>query len=264
MSIELKGVGVLVTRPLPQARELAEMLSTAGADPVVFPGVRIDSFAGATLAPALQEARQADLIVFVSPNAARIGMRLLADAGALPLPAKVAAVGPGTARELVALGVGEVITPQDGHDSEALARHPVFSQIAGKRIVVFRGEGGREYLAERLRERGARVVAAECYRRLPPDDDFSRTLSDWASGRIAAWTASSAQIVDNLFAVAGADGSEWLRRRVVFVPHARIAACAFRHGTRSVFVTGPGDAGLLEGLTTWFGRVRRTTAPQAK
>jgi uroporphyrinogen-III synthase len=260
MSGALKGIGVLITRPLPQARVLAQALSAAGADPVVFPGVRIHPLAAAELGPALQEARRADLIVFISPNAARIGMRLLADAGALPLRAKVAAVGPGTTKELGALGVGEVITPQDGHDSEALAGHPALSQVAGKNIVVFRGEGGRAYLADRLRERGARVVAAECYRRLPPGDDFSRTLSDWASGRIAAWTASSAQIIDNLFAAAGADGSEWLRRRVVFVPHARIAACAFRHGTRSVFVTGPGDAGLLEGLTTWFGRLRRTAA----
>lgn len=264
MSSALAGVGVLVTRPLPQAQALAEMLSAAGAEPVVFPGVEIEPVANTQLVRALQEVQQADLIVFISPNAARIGMQLLAEAGALPLRAQVAGVGPGTARELNARGTGEVIAPQDGNDSEALARHPAFQRIRGRKVVIFRGQGGREYLAVQLRDRGAEVVAVECYRRLPPRGDFSRTLPDWASGRIAAWTASSAQIVDNLFAVAGADGSEWLRRTVVFVPHARIAARAFRHGASGIFVTGPGDAGLLDGLATWFGRKRRATAPQAR
>lgn len=263
MSGALTGVGILVTRPLAQAQAQAEALRAAGAVPVVFPGVEIEPIAAPQLAQALQETRQAELIVFISPNAARIGMQLLAEAGALPLRAQVAAVGPGTARELGAHGADSVITPQDGYDSEALARHPAFQQIEGRKVAIFRGQGGREHLGMQLRDRGARVVAVECYRRLPPRGDFSRTLPDLASGRISAWTASSAQIVDNLFAVAGVDGSEWLRRKVVFVPHARIAASAFRHGASSIFVTGPGDAGLLDGLATWFGRLRRATAPQA-
>jgi uroporphyrinogen-III synthase len=259
----LSGVGVLITRPLPQAQTLAEKLREVGGVPVVFPGIEIEQIEGPQLAAALREAMQADLVVFVSPTAARIGMNLLANADVKPARAKFAAVGRGTATELNGRGAGEIIAPRDGHDSEALARHPALQRIRGNKVVIFRGQGGREYLATVLRERGARVVLAECYRRLRPRGQFSLTLPDWASGRIAAWTASSAQIVDNLFAIAGVDGSEWLRRRVVFVPHARIAACAFRHGAHSVFVTGPGDSGLLSGLETWFGRLRRTTAQQA-
>lgn len=264
MSSALSGVGVLVTRPQPQAQSLARTLSEAGADPVVFPGVELEPVEDPQLKVALREAGSADLIVFVSPNAARFGMALLAGAGAIPAKPKFAAVGPGTARELADHGAGEIVAPQDGYDSEALARHPALQAIKGSKIVIFRGRGGREHLAAVLRERGAQVVLAECYRRSRPRGEFARTLPDWRSGRIAAWTASSVEIVDNLFALAGTDGSEWLRRRVVFVPHARIAAAAFSHGARTIVVTGPGDAGLLSGLETWFGKLRRIAAQQAK
>ncbi len=264
MSSALTGIGILITRPLPQALSLAKMLGDEGADPVVFPGVELEPVEGPQVAASLREAQQADLIVFISPNAARIGMQLLAAAGTIPAGAKFAAIGAGTARELSASGAGRIITPLEGQDSEALARHPALQAISGRKVVVFRGQGGREYLATVLRERGAQVVLAECYRRLRPRDQFSRTLPDWRSGRIAAWTASSVEIVENLFAIAGEDGSEWLRRRVVFVPHPRVAAGAFRRGTRSVFVTDPGDAGLRSGLETWFGRSRCTTAPNSR
>lgn len=260
----LSGVGVLVTRPRPQALVLAKELREAGADPVVFPGVELEPVEDPQLAVALRQAPEAQLIVFVSPNAARFGMALLRAAGAMPLRAKVAAIGPGTARELTALGVVEVIVPQDGHDSEALARHPALQAVRGSRIVIFRGRGGREHLAAVLMQRGAQVVLAECYRRSSPRVQFASTLADWRSGRIAAWTASSAEIVDNLFALAGADDSEWLRRKVVFVPHTRIATAAFTQGARSIVVTGAGDAGLLSALETWFGKLRRVQAQQAK
>jgi uroporphyrinogen-III synthase len=264
MNGALSGVGVLVTRPRPQALLLAKTLREAGADPVVFPGVELEPVEGPRLAAALRETLDADLIVFVSPNAARFGMALLTAAGAMPSRAKFAAVGPGTARELTELGAREVIVPRDGYDSEALARHPALQAVRGSKIVIFRGRGGREHLAAMLRERGAQVVLAECYRRSPPRAQFAATLADWRSGRIAAWTASSVEIVDNLFALAGADGSEWLRRKVVFVPHARIAAAAFAHGARTIVVTGAGDAGLLSALETWFGNLRRVQAQQTK
>jgi uroporphyrinogen-III synthase len=259
----LSGVGVLVTRPLVQAQSLARTLSGAGAIPVVFPGVEIEPVDPAQLTAALRAARNADFIVFVSPTAARTGMQLLAAAGATPLRARLLAIGPGTAKELRAQAAGEINTPPDGYDSEALARHPLLQSIKQSTVVIFRGRGGREYLATCLKERGAQVVIAECYHRVPPHADFSHAVAQLASGRIAAWTASSVEIVNNLFALAGADGSEWLRCRVVFVPHARIATSAYKHGARGIVVTGPGDGGLMSGLRTWFGRLRCTTGQQA-
>lgn len=250
MNPPLSGLTVLVTRPLPQAHALAQTLYDLGAGPVIFPGMEIEPVQDARLASALREIERAEVVVFVSPSAARIGMALVRSAGGLPRRALVAAVGPGTARALSDEGVTRVLMPNEGYDSAALARHPALQAVAGKCIVVFRGEGGREHLLDTLRERGARVVLAQCYRRVRPSGRFADALARWNRDE-AVWTATSSEIVDNLFAVAGETGSALLRSKVLFVPHARIAARAFAHGVQRIFVTGPGDAGLVAGLKTW-------------
>jgi uroporphyrinogen-III synthase len=248
----LSGVGVLLTRPLPQAEGLARLLREAGAMPLVFPGIEIESVQSEPLAQALGLARHADWLIFVSPTAVHLAYPLLEAAKAMPSRARIAAIGAGTARELQRSGVDAIVTPQDGQDSEALAAHPDLQAIDGQLAVMFRGEGGRDWLAQTLRQRGAQVVLAECYRRRAPQADFGRLLPDWESGSLQAWTASSGEIVDNLFELAGESGAAWLRDTIVFVPHARIAARAFARGARHVFVTAPGNAGLLDGLRSWF------------
>jgi uroporphyrinogen-III synthase len=248
----LAGIGVLLTRPRPQVEELAQRLRAAGAMPVVFPGVEIETVQSEVLTQAVDRARRADWLIFVSPTAARLAYPLLEAAKSLPARGRIAAMGAGTARELQRLGVDKILTPQEGQDSEALAAQPELQAIDGQLVVIFRGEGGRDWLAQTLRQRGAQVLLGECYRRRAPQADFGRLLPDWESGSLQAWTASSGEIVDNLFELAGESGAMWLRDTIVFVPHARIAARAFARGAHHVFVTAPGDAGLLDGLNSWF------------
>jgi uroporphyrinogen-III synthase len=83
---------------------------------------------------------------------------------------QVFAVGPGTARALQAHGLDSIITP-DGQDSEALLALPQLADVAGKRVVIVRGVGGRALLADTLRARGAQVDFMECYRRMRPRAD---------------------------------------------------------------------------------------------
>lgn len=253
---ELNGIGVLITRPQTQSGALASAVQALGGRPVLFPGVEIVETLDAALDAALDALRTAQLAIFVSPNAARIGMQYVCRLGGLPAGIRVAAVGPGTAQELKNAGLREIITPQDGYDSEALASHPVLAAVEGLRIVIFRGDGGREWLGERLRERGAQVVFAQCYRRERPGTPIAALDALIRGGELHAWTATSAQIVDNLFEAAGAEAVEWLRRTEAFVSHPRVAARAFSKGARAICVTGAGDAGLVAGLRTWYGRLR--------
>jgi uroporphyrinogen-III synthase len=178
---------------------------------------------------------------------------LRADGG---LQGQAAAIGPGTAQALQSEGVAEVMVAPEGHDSEALAGLQAVQHVAGKRVVLIRGVGGREFLAEVLRGRGAQLQVIECYRRLPPEGSLDEKLAVWQRSRDKAWSATSAEIVDNLFALAGEAGSAMLRSQVLLVPHARIAARAFLCGVRRILVTGPGDAGMVTGLKTWFGGLR--------
>lgn len=254
MTAALAGVAVLVTRPLPLGQLFAARLEQEGASAVLFPGVRIEAVQTDAVREALRAAHGADLVIFVSPSAVQAAMPFLQAEGSLT--GRVAAIGPGTAQALRSHGMDEVIVAPEGHDSEALAAHPALQQVAGRRVAVIRGMGGRPVLAEHLRGRGAQLQVVECYRRLRPEGSLGETLAVWQKGQAMAWSATSAEILDNLFALAGEAGSAMLRSQVLLVPHARIAVRAFLYGVQRILVTGPGDAGMVTGLKTWFGGLR--------
>ncbi|MGH6629027.1 MAG: uroporphyrinogen-III synthase, partial [Burkholderiales bacterium] len=242
---------MLVTRPAHQSSLLAEAIRSIGGNPVMFPGVDIVQVPEESLLQAMALLPHSHFVIFVSPNAARAGMQAIATAGGLPASVKVAAVGPGTAGELKKNGVHEIIMPREGYDSESLAACPELREVSGKRILIVRGVGGRDELAGVLRARGAEVSFAECYRRARPQRDFAELEALWRSRLIAAWTATSAEIVDNLFDIAGERGRHQLCRAPLFVSHSRIVARAFRYPVETIFVTAPGDSGLVAGLATW-------------
>jgi len=127
-------------------------------------------------------------------------------------------------------------------------RHVVQSSFAGKRIVIFRGEGGRELLTETLRERGALVEHAVCYRRVRPDADPKPLLHAWRHGTIHAVSVMSGESLDNFYAMLSDDGRTWLRATATFVPHQRIAARANELSIARVYLTGPSDDALIDKL----------------
>lgn len=97
-------------------------------------------------------------------------MNLIRARRQLPASLRIAAIGKGSAKVLAQYGVQNVITPKQKFDSEALLELPELQAITGKRIVIFRGDGGRELLDDELARRGARYEYAECYRHQKPHD----------------------------------------------------------------------------------------------
>lgn len=253
----LAGVGVLVTRPEHQAHHLAELIRSLGGEPLLFPAMEIVAQPDAATAPVLERLAQFQLAIFASPNAARLAMPRIATAGGLPGGLRVAALGPGTAAELKKSGVREMITPESDFDSEALLDALSALPLAGMRVIIFRGQGGRELLGESLGNRGAEVEYVECYRRARPRRDLAELAPVWQQGRLRACLATSSEIVINLFDMAGEACRPWLCQTPMFVPHPRVAATAFTLGMRTVFVAGTGDEALASGLETWFARLRR-------
>jgi uroporphyrinogen-III synthase len=250
----LAEVGVLVTRPAAQAEGFMARLGELGADVVCFPALAILPTARpADLARVLADLPACDLALFISPTAAEWG---LAAAGTWPEAVRVAAVGQGTAQALKQRGIPSVLTPSQGADSEHLLGLPELADVAGQRVVLFRGEGGRELLADTLRARGARVDYAECYRRGRPEVDPAPLLAALAQGRLRALTAFSGETLDNLLAMLGPDVPPALFRLPLFAPHPRIAEHGRRLGFRECVETGPGEAGLIAGLVEYFGHVR--------
>jgi uroporphyrinogen-III synthase len=125
--------------------------------------------------------------------------------------------------------------------------------VAGKRIVIFRGQDGRELLGETLTKRGARVEYVECYRRAKPDADPAPLERLWADNKLHAITVTSSEGLRNLFEMMDETGRELLKKTPLFVPHLRIAEAAREMSFAKVILTGAGDAGLVKGLIEWFG-----------
>jgi uroporphyrinogen-III synthase len=251
MSQLLAGRTVLVTRPAHQAAALAQAISAEGGAAFVFPALAIEAVPASELATALTHVADAHIVIFISPNAAQFGMAAIRAGGRLPASAAVFAVGPGTARVLAAQGIEGVITP-DGQDSEALLALPQLQDVAGQRVVIVRGVGGRALLADTLAARGARVTFMECYRRVRPQADAAPLLGRWRAGGIDAVTITSAETLDNLAALLGEAGRPLLLHTPLFAPHEKIAESARRFGVIRVIATPGGDAGLMEGLLNWF------------
>jgi uroporphyrinogen-III synthase len=254
MTKPLAGIGVVVTRPAQQSAGLARRVEALGGTPILFPGLAIDALPTPAFDPA-----GLDLAIFVSPNAVDCAVATIEAAGGLRAQTRIAALGPATAMHIEAAGLNrparEILLPHDGFDSEALLACLPAPQVAGRRVAIFRGEGGRELLGETLRERGARVEFIETYRRSRPRAELDTLLPRWQSGEIRALLATSAEIVGNLFAMAGT-AAQFLRATPMFVPHPRVAAAAFHHGVQSLMVAGNGDEALAAGLETWFGGLR--------
>jgi uroporphyrinogen-III synthase len=242
----------VVTRPVPQAARLAELIRKAGGEPILFPVLEI--FEARDLAPLHQiidRLEEFDFAIFISPTAVDKAMNLIRARRAWPAGLRAAAVGRGSQRELARFGVTSALAPASRFDSEGLLELPELSDLTGRKVVIFRGEGGRELLGDELVRRGAELTYAECYRRGRPEVDAAPLLQRWVRNEVQAVTVTSGESMRNLFDLVGKLGQQWLRNTPVFVTHERIADVARELGVKQVFVTAPGDEGLLDGLIEW-------------
>jgi len=251
----LAGLGIVITRPAEQAAELAALIRAAGGKPILFPVLEISDVNDLRpLHDLIDRLEQFDVAIFISPSAVNKAMNLIAARRALPTGLRVAAIGRGSVKALARFGVAGVIAPTGRFDSEALLELPAMKSVAGSRVVIFRGDGGRELLGDTLIARGAAIEYAECYRRSKPDVDTGPLLKAWARNELHAVVVTSSEGMRNLFDMVGRLGQSWLQKTPVFVPHPRIAEAARGLGLAQVYLTEAGDEGVLEGLRRHFSR----------
>lgn len=249
----LRGVSVLVTRPAGQAEALCRLIEEKGGEALRFPALALEPVARESRAAApLRGVRGYDLAIFVSANAAQFGLRLLQ--GTWPAQVPVAAVGRATAAALTAAGVPVAVVPAARYDSEALLAHPALQRMAGKRVLIVRGAGGRELLREMLSQRGARVDYAEVYRRtLPNAADVGVLLDQWRGGGVSVVTATSEQILNNLCGLLGEQGRELLLATPLVVISQRVAELARTLGFQHTawVASEASDAGIVAAIEQW-------------
>ena len=261
---------VVVTRPRAQAPMLVTALERHGLRTHQFPLLDIAPTPNLDdLRAALGDPSRYALVVFVSPNAVQQAFAAMPEGFRWPQEVPVAVVGPASAQALATHGVAppahRVIRP-DTHaddarqDSEALYARLDVPSLSGREVLIVRGNGGREWLADQLREAGVSVRTVEAYRRSVPVPDAAAwaALRDVLAAR-HAWTLTSSEAVRNLDDLARANLTpaevNTLHGAPCFAPHARIVEQAESLGFRDVKLTGAGDDRLLAGVLAWAGPV---------
>ena len=248
MKPPLSGLKIAVTRPRDQAVQLARSIEQVGGVPLLFPLLDIAAVQDSReLNEQISRLDQFNLAVFISPNAVRYGMAAIRSAGDLPSALRIATVGQGSAKALRELGIANIIAPAERFDSEGLLALPELQDVAGWRVLIFRGDGGRELLGDTLKARGATVEYAACYRRSKPQQDARA----WLDAQPDAITVTSSEALGYLWEMLGDDARAALRDTPIFIPHARIAELAGQQGWQQVRLTASGDDGLLSALIIW-------------
>ena len=251
INLPLAGLKIAVTRPRDQAAPLARRIEQAGGIPLLFPLLDIAPVADqSALHEQIFRLAQFDLAIFISPNAVQYGMAAIRAAGEIPASLKIATVGQGSAKALHELGIAEVIAPAEHFDSEGLLALPELQNVAGWRVLILRGDGGRELLGDTLRARGATVEYAACYRRSKPQQDIAALLDAVPD----ALTVTSSEALGYLWQMLDDAQRDQLCGIPLFVPHQRIADLAQRQGWRQVRLADAGDDGLLSALIAWAQR----------
>ena len=245
----LNGLHIAVTRPINQAASLCEAIRHHGGYAAEFPLLAIAPLQDyREFDQAIAALEHADWAIFISTNAVDNAMhRVLQRYGNVPENVNFAAIGHQTAKELARYGVHNVLTPHTRFDSETLLALAEMHDVANKTVIIFRGLGGREVLADTLKSRGAKVIFAESYRRINPQTDTQLLNHLWQHGKLDAIIVTSSEAMRNLLEMSAE--SEWLRHITLCVNHARIAELPLQFGLKVLVADAPGDDAVIKCLS---------------
>lgn len=250
MKAALAGLHIWITRPSNQAAGLIDVVAAQGAQVVALPLLEIAPPLDMTeLDGVLAQLDQFDMAIFVSPSALDAVFDRLSQPWPADLP--VGVMGPGSAQRAAQRKIPILIAPSSQFDSAGLLQEPALQQIAGKKIVVFRGDGGRSTLPDTLQERGAEVRLVSSYRRLPPAFSAAE-LQDKLRTPCDGMVVSSSEAVQYLFSMAGDSTRQQLQSLLYFAPHPRIIEVLHAEGANKTVLTQVGDAGICASLVDYF------------
>lgn len=239
--MSLAGKHILITRPAHQCAAIQKMLQDEGAHPTLFPLLEIK---------AIQPAEtlildDIDWLIFISPNAVEFGIPHL-DASDFSQKT-IAAIGKKTAKKLSEYQIKVDLIPRNGFNTESFLQLPETHDIQGRRIAIFRGQGGRELLATSLKKRGAVVNYIEVYQRACPTQSAKPIEHQWQQQKLDIIVITSTESLGNLYSIAKDD---WIRQVPLLLgsPRTKLAARELGHQGRIIMAENPSDEAVLARL----------------
>lgn len=245
--LPLANIGIAITRPKEQAKKLTQLIEEAGASVISFPLIEISPLQDyTTFQHVISQLNEYDWMIFISSNAVQNGLPRILQQG-IPDTLQFAAIGPVTAQEINQYGINHVLIPSSGRfDSESLLSMPDMQNMQGKKVLIVRGIGGRDVLANTLTKRGAQVIFAECYQRINPQTNCNVLSQAFAKQQLHGIVVTSSEAMRHLLDLAGE--SDWLKQTTLYVNHARIAEQPLQMGLKVKVAEAPGDVAMLEAI----------------
>lgn len=231
--LEQDALHWVLTRPSHQVPAWQQYLCKARVPHFVFPTVEIRPYFDIVTTDILSAVAAADLIVITSANSIFCAEESLI--GLLQRhPEKIYCLGEGTAASLRQHQIEPHFIGAEGFTSERLLTQPCFSteNIAGKSVVVLSGVGGREILADTLKQRSARLTKIPLYQRATPVYSRDALQSDFQAFRQheIVWMITSSSAIDGLHRLTPASFQTWMLQQRMVVVSERILSYAIRCG----------------------------------
>jgi len=249
-----KGQIILNTRPAQQQAELSAMLEQAGARVLSFPVIDIQPVEAKAQAPDLS---RYDILLFVSRNAVD-GACQLYDSAQLAAVEQLGVIGSATRSALIQqLGdPGAKLISSEPYNSEALLTAAALQQVTAKRILILRGQEGRNLLGDELAARGAQVEYREVYRRALPAvdaDAFNRLVAPTFPTLVIL---TSNEGMHNLFQLVDAPAAARLRKIpwLLISERMRESALKLGHNAPIIIASGASDEGIRQTICEWADR----------
>ncbi len=248
---------VVVTRPLAQSASLAQRIAASGREAIVFPLLEIHPLHDpAPLRAALAELDSYVMVAFVSPNAVDAACAIVTD---WPRQVALAVVGEGSRHALAQHGINDanatIYRPRNAahSDSEGLLQSLDLNSLKGKRVLIVRGENGRELLTDALLGVGAQVTRIAAYRReAPVMTDARQQQLQLLLASPHDWIVTSSEALRHLIEMVrtafGDHGVAKMQQQAIICSHQRIKETGDILGFQHITLTGSGDDQLLTAL----------------
>lgn len=153
---------LLITRPEEQGRQLAKTLANEGYQCVCQPFFDYQANASSQDIATILDSYYLPIVVFVSVASVEFFAKCY------PITqwqvSTIIAVGQATKKAIQALGINNVVSPTQ-QDSDGVLALTELENVKDKNIIIVRGDGGRELIADTLVARGANVQYIESYQR---------------------------------------------------------------------------------------------------